>query len=512
MSLDISLHTAMSGLRIAQRSLATTAQNIANVDTPGYSRKISTQQSLAPGGVGAGVLAGTVRRLYDQSLQTELHRRTGDLAALQVRNSYLRRIEEVQGAPDAGINISARLTAVRDAFVQLGTTPDDSILQTNALMAADDFARTMNDVSRTILATRNAAQNELTEGLANINSLLKRIEQLDAQITLDIQRAGGATDLEDKRDAAVAELSELVGIRTLRRSDGSLLISTTNGLTLFDRVPQTLEFQGAQLDHTSYYRASPPGTVTPITIGSGAEKRDVTSTLTGGRIGGLLSLRDTELPRMQAELDELAYQMAARFQANGMTLYTKADGITVPGNLPSAHTGFAAEIRVAQAMIDDPRLIALGDAGLSILPAPSGSVQDPPFPLALGSAQVQRIINQVFESSTGSSVTPHRAFATGGLGPDPMANLTTTLPAMAKLTDYAAQLVAKHSGERGRVGAEEEQAGGVLQSLQERYQDATGVNLDDEMAYLQILQRSYAASAQVLRSIDRMTNDLFNAA
>lgn len=507
--LDVAFNTAVSGLRIAQRSLATTSNNIANLHTPGFTKKVATQTTLAPGGQGQGVLAGPVRRIFDEGLQRELMRRISQQSELDTRATHLRRIEEVQGSPDAGTNISARLGALRNAFVELGNTPESIVLQRSAIIAAEDFAYTMNQVSAAVLAARNAVQGDLGRVVEEINTLLTQIDAVDAEITRRTLAATGAPELEDKRDAAVGRLAELVEVKTLRREDGSMLVMTTSGLTLFDRGPNQLDMTPSQLDHNSFYRFSPPGTIAPITIGSGSTIRDVTGQLSGGRIGGLLGLRDQELPRMQAELDTLAFQAAVRMQANGLTLFTRADGVSLPGNIPSTQVGFAAEIRIADRVMHDPRLMSLGDAGLSVLPAPTADVPNPPFPLALGAAQVKRIVDFVFESAGGSSMAPHQPFATRGLGPDPLANLSTTMPSSARLLDYASQLVAKHSGERARVDADFKEIQGVRRALEDHFQDKVGVNLDDEMAHLQVLQRSYASSAQVLRTIERMINDLF---
>ncbi|MFM2041588.1 MAG: putative flagellar hook-associated protein FlgK [Pseudomonadota bacterium] len=509
MSLDVAFNSAVSALRLTQRSLATTANNIANVETEGYTRKVQTQQPLTASGQGLGVLTGPVERLFDQALHNELLRRNATVGDLDVRNSYLRRVEEVQGSPDAGINVAARLTDVRDKYVRLAATPESNILQTDVLIAADEFARTMRDVSRTILDTRNAADSELSQSIAGMNSFLSQIETLDSQIILAKQKGSGAGELEDQRDAAIVGLSKLVEIRVLRRNDGSVAITTASGVGLFDKVAQTVNHRSTPIDHTSFHRTSPPGSIPAITVGEGSSVRDITSILSGGRIGGLLALRDDELPRMQAELDNLAFQVEARMRSNGTTLFTKADGVSAPPGIPTAYVGFAGEIRVAQAMMDDPRLVSLGDRGQEVLSSPAGGIQNPPFPLALGAQQVNRIINNVFESPTGSDVNPHTPFASRNLGPDPLANMSSTLPSAVRLTDYAASLVARHGTERGTIDANLKAAESVLNSIEQRYNDATGVNMDDELAQLQLLQRSYASAAQVLRSIDRMVNDLF---
>ena len=140
-------------------------------------------------------------------------------------------------------------------------------------------------------------------------------------------KAGGQStaDLENQRDAAVATLSQLVDVKLLEQPNGDVLITTASRPDAADaRHAQFAEYQRRERAPNDYY---PSGGIPAIMLGG----VDVTSQLQGGQIGANIALRDTTLPTDQAELDELAQNLASRFSDNGLTLFTDPDG-TLPVN------------------------------------------------------------------------------------------------------------------------------------------------------------------------------------
>ncbi len=520
MSLIGALNTALSGLRVTQASIAATSQNAANVQTPGYSRKSVAQEAVALGDGLGGVRAGKLERAYDAALMQELLRQESASGRLGVQDAFLARIEALQGKPEDGTSFAARLTQMRDAFIQLQSKPESAIFQSNVVERAADFALVMNQVGGGYNDARQAAQDDIVKVVGQMNRLLQEIGDLDQSIF----RAGGGTspDLLDRRDQRVRELAQIVDIRTVDRSDGTIVIMTRDGATLHNRVPTQISTRDAEIQPNSAYTGQPGGTIPAIRLGDPDTGPDITASLRGGSLGGLVELRDEILPRMQGELDELAHKIASRFQGKdsttrqipGLTFFTDVDGRTVPGDIsgnadyshPSTYVGFAARMRVAQAVLDDPSLVRYGDAGAPVTPPSGGS--NPPDPVGGSTLFLKNVVDNVF-GNRALDGQPHIAFNTASLGANPLRNLQSSMPTGLSVIDFAQQLLVKHAGEAGKAADNAKAAKATVENLALDYQNKTGVNLDDEVTRLVILQRSYAAQARVISTVEQMFDALF---
>lgn len=521
MSLIGALNTALSGLRVTQANIAATSQNAANIQSPGYSRKSVTQEALALGDGLGGVKTGKLERAYDAALMQELLRQESASGRLSVQDTYLARIESLQGKPEDETSVAARLTQMRDSWVQLASKPESSIFQADVVDRATDFAVAMNAAGTGYNEARQAAHDEIVRAVQQVNRLLQEIGDLDQSIF----RAGGtgtSPDLLDRRDLRVRELAQLVDIRTIDRSDNTIVIMTRDGATLHNRVPAQVSTREAEIQPSSVYTGDASGSIPAIRLGDPDTGADITRSLKGGRLGGLLELRDETIPRMQGELDELAHKVASRFQGKdsatrqipGLTLFTDTDGRTVPGDIsgnadyshPSTYVGFASRMRVGQAVVDDPALVRYGDAGAPVTPPPGGS--SPPDPIGGSTLFLKNVVDHVF-GNRALDGQPHIAFNTASLGADPRRNLQSSLPPGLSVIDFAQQLLVKHAGEAGKVADDAKAAKATVENLELEYQNKTGVNLDDEVTRLVILQRSYAAQARVISTVEQMFNALF---
>lgn len=510
MSLDLSIANALSGLKVVQRSIDTVSQNITNAQTPGYTRKTLAQSAVVIGQTGAGVQAGELQRTVDASLQADLRRRTGALAGQEVQESYLQRVEELQGRPEDANSLASTYSKFQDSFEKLSTSPENTTYQLEVVNQATTLTEQMRSMSSQMLTLRNQTQNEIGASVEAINGNLRRISDLNDQIVAVSQRGESTAHLEDMRDQSVLELSKYMDIQTVRSNDQRIIITSRSGLTLVDRSAQQLEFSAATLNDSSYYSASPPGNIPGITL-KDSPNRDVTSALGGnGKLGALLDLRDRTFPSLQGQLDEFAQKMAMRFEASGMTLFTGAPGqypaqptkpgSPVPADVPGNYVGFAAQITVNQ-QATNPDFVRYGDAGAPAAGAP-----------AVTNQRVLNVLNYAMGDAADASGTPHAAFRNSALGPNALANLTSDLPQTATLGTFVQTLVARQGQMRADVTAEKTRTEELKNSVEARSNDLSGVNLDTEMAQLTILQRSYSASAQVLRTAQQMMDTLFAAA
>lgn len=361
------LDAALSGLRVAQQQLNVISSNIANVSTPGYSRKILPQENAVLLGESAGVRGNAIIRNVDLNLERDLWTQVSATQSLDIKASYLNQIQEFHGATDAEKSIAAEIARLRDSFIQLTNAPDDNLLLQQAVNEAGQTAKKFNDFSALLTQMRNDAQDQMRVSVEKSNGILQQIADLNRQIKGAASLGRSSAAMEDLRDAAIKELSAEMQVTFFTRGDGVLVVQTSQGQQLADENATTLFFNPGQIGANSYYPASTAG----IYIGGDPAQvftaRDITQTNLGGKIGAFIELRDEILPKYQAQLDEVAHKLAMRFDAQGVRLFTAADGSipadtapvpNPPGPLtPVPYVGFAATIQVNERIQNDYTLL-----------------------------------------------------------------------------------------------------------------------------------------------------------
>jgi flagellar hook-associated protein 1 FlgK len=336
MNLDGALKIAAGGLANINRQMAVVSQNVANASTPGYAAEHGTQQSLTADGQGIGVHSGPAVRTIDAALQAEVFTQNATVAGLQTRQRALQAIDAISGTPGQGGDIASQLGDLQDQFSTLLNSPDNQVQQSRVVASAGTLARGINALSTSYTAQRQTAQDSIVTDTATMNDALATLGDLSSKIVA--LKAGGRStaDLENQRDAALGTLSQLVDVKVLEQANGDILVTTTSGLALPIRgVSNPLSTTGANMQ---------PGSGAPAIMLAGT---DVTRQLRGGQIGANITLRDVTLPTDQAELDELAQNMASRFDAQGLTLFTDPTGaVPAGGGVPAqaGYVGFAGTI------------------------------------------------------------------------------------------------------------------------------------------------------------------------
>lgn len=397
-----SLDAALAGLRVSQQQLSVISNNVANVGTPGFTRKILPQASQAINGRTVGVTGETIIRKVDINLSRDLWTQVSAAGELDVKQSFLRRVEEFHGPPDKEFSVAAEMGRLEETFIALADSPDDSFFLSSAVDQAADTAGKINDLADLIVTLRNDAQTEMENTIENINGLLEQIRELNLDFQTNEVSKRTTALISDRRDEAVKQLAELIDISFFTRGDGVMVVQSNQGQELVSSFVRPLVFAPSPLSPQSYY----PVNVAGVFVGDPATDPaafDITPVTPGGRLGGLIELRDTILPKQSAQIDELAHKLALRFDQQGLRLFTDASG-TIPADtapdptpdplivpldpdIPTAtveYIGFAQVIQVNAAIIATPSLIQTGTVST-----------DNPIPIASNEV-VTRVLEFVF--------------------------------------------------------------------------------------------------------------------
>ena len=308
-SLTLALRTAQSGLLTAQATPDKVANNIANVNTPGYSRKIANSEQRVLAGVGAGVQLGTVVRKIDEGLLKSLRLSLSDFNKLEIQSDYFDRTQELFRAPEDDDSLSLYIANLNEALEALAISPDKTLEQSEVVRWGREITLKLNDMSSTIQELRRQADTEISEIVTLINQKVANIGDLNDKIVRNAAVNVDTTDLRDQRDAAVDKLSELVDIRYFFRGDVIVFIS--GGRTLVDSIPATLTHTSASSVTATTTHAE--GDIAGIYVGKAIALNDITNEVRSGKLKGLVDVRDQVLTDLQSQLDELSAELRDAF-------------------------------------------------------------------------------------------------------------------------------------------------------------------------------------------------------
>jgi flagellar hook-associated protein 1 len=301
MGLNDILGTAVSGLSAAQAGLRAVSNNIANVGVAGYAREKVNLSTSVVGGQVSGVVVGEPTRVADRFLEATVYTRSGDYGRAEVTSNYLDRLQALLGQPGASSGLSARLDQVTASAVAM--TGSLASTQTVAQFTSDvqDAISSMQQMDTDVSQLRSDVESEVGYSVDKINTLLQRIYDLNATVAQATGLGRSAGGAADQRMSAIEELSGLMQVTVRDQPDGRVTIESANGQVLLDKRLR-------QLSYPTTGAGSQP-TYPPIEIrfaNPDASTGDqIDSAAIGGKLGGLLDLRDRALPAFSEQLGQL---------------------------------------------------------------------------------------------------------------------------------------------------------------------------------------------------------------
>jgi flagellar hook-associated protein 1 FlgK len=356
MSLSSIIGAAGSALSASQTRIAVANLNVANADDLTYTRKTVTSAVTT---TTVALSDATILRVADSYLSKTVLKTAAAAGADAVTDSYMQSYDAALGSTDGDDDISSLMTAFSTALTALASSPDAT---SKAQLVSDvsALADGIQSLSSEVQDLRTQANSQIETTVGTVNQTLKSLASLNDQIATVTAQGGDTTSLEDQRDAALTTLSGLMGVSSYVTADNQLRIYTTGGDALLGTTAATLGYtSSSQLGAEATY----PGSISGILLNG----KDVTTSLTTGELGALVTLRDQTLPAEQDKLDALAATLIAQVNAvtNAGTSVPAPNSLTSAGAV-SATDAFSATGTLRVAVTDSGgKIVSTQDLDLS---------------------------------------------------------------------------------------------------------------------------------------------------
>jgi flagellar hook-associated protein 1 FlgK len=451
------LSTAVNALMAQRQALDVAGQNIANVNTPGYTRQRADLTSIVSAGRGGlyavaqepgwGVMVSDVSRLTDALVDARQRTAHAGQANLNDVSTTMSTIEQVMNEPSTN-GLSSQLTAFWSAWHDVANNPGDTSTRAALLAKASTVAGTLNTSAQQLTSYWSDQRGQAQALVNDVNTTAASVAELNQRISTAKLSGGQVNELSDQRDQLVLHLSELTGASSRPNADGSVDVMVGGSPLVHGPHAEQLTLAGA----TSMSQVAS----TPVSFtwaGGGA------ASVGGGRLAASLQALNTAIPGTLASYDGVAATLASSVNAihsTGMDL----DGNAAGAFFTSTGTVTAATISVA---LTDPRKVA------SAVPAGTANLD--------GSLADQ--IAQLATSTTGADTAWKTAVAQVGVDSNRAASQATT-------------------------------AATVVQNADADRDSASGVSLDEELTGMLTYQRAYEGAARLLTALDQNLDTLIN--
>jgi len=616
MSLTQALNSALSGLQVTQANIAMVAANVANADTPGYTRKVVNQ--IATGGnTSVGVRVSDIQREIDLYVQRQLRVENAGASYADTRADMYSQLQNIYGQPGSSTALESVYNNFTTALQALSTSPDDPSARSAVISSAQLLTQQINQLSDSVQSLRANAELGIADAVNQANGAMSQIAALNQQIAASTPGDSATATLMDQRDAYIDQLSKLMDINVVQGDRSQINIFTSSGTQLVGTQAAKLTFDAVgTITPASQWSADPTqrgvGTITLIPPDGAPIDLIQAHAIRSGTIAGYLQMRDQDLVQAQNQLDALAAGMASALSdkttagspvsALPQTGFDVDIGGLSAGNTITVHytdTLTNTPHTITLMRVDDPAALPLSNTATS---TPNDTVFGIDFSGGMGSVITQinaaftgtgmvasnpagttlevlddgtgnTDVNSVSATSTvttlagGSAELPlftdgsspytgaitSRGFESLGLAgriavnpavaadpstlvafqagtaagdstrPDfllqqltgtsltfsPNTGIgTVTAPFTGSLTTYLRQVISQQGEAATSADNLKQGQDVVLNSLQQRFNDTSGVNVDQEMANLLTLQNSYSANARVLSAVKAMFDAL----
>lgn len=463
MSLSSALLTAKSSLAATSKQTSVVSRNISGAKDADYSRRTASLVSGPYGSLYVGISRSADEAMFNRYIQSN-----SAASASSTLADGLDRLSALYSADNYSGSPSGLIGDLRDALQTYAASPSNSALGDSVVSVAQSL--------------RNDADREIADSVANINDLLAKFEKANQDVVGGTRMGRDVSDYLDQRDALLKQLSGEIGITTMMRGDNDMVIFAENGVTLFETTARKVTFEQSAV-------LTPGVAGKAVTVDGVPLSHDTFDQPFGtGRLSGLLQLRD------QMQLDEIARGLVTVFAESDQTgsspdqtgLFSWSGSPPLPGADLSAGIAGTIEVSVPFIASEGGSALLLRDGGAN------GANYKYNVQGAAGFSDRLRALNEAFS--------------------EPMVfDAAAGISSSSSLIGYSASSLGWLEGKRQKANSEFTYNGTVASQADFALSNATGVDIDTEMALLLDLEHSYQASSRVLTTVSAMLDDLLNA-
>jgi len=331
MGLSQALSAALAGINVTQRNLQVIAGNVANANTPGYVDQRLTQTEFAiPGQAGTSVDTTGINRNLNTLLQQQIWTETSGDSYAGITAQLYQQLQQVYGTPGTSSSFDGVFNSFTSSLQQLASNPGSYSAQAGVIGAAQALTQSLSSMTASIQQMRTQTEQGIAQGVQTANTALQEIAQINQQLQGASPADSTTASLEDQRDQAVTQLTQMMNVTVVQNSNNQISVFTGTGQELVSG-PQaaTLSFNNAgTLSATSLWNVDPTkdgvGTITLTSPAGTTTDLIASDAIQSGQLAAYIQMRDTILPQAQTQLDEMANQMAQALsnQTTNGTAYT----------------------------------------------------------------------------------------------------------------------------------------------------------------------------------------------
>lgn len=452
------LNHSSNGLRLIQGQLGLVAENVARAEDPNRSRH-SLEQTVDNQG---NATIAQYKRQVDVALRVQLEQTISEESGATTLSSYMQRATDLLGTTGGTPPLSNAVDKFQTAWKELAATPESTVAKGQVIVYGEDLSREIRRLNDGVTAIEKQLDSDISNSVQELNQALSDIDGLNADI-MSTRAAGDPTmNLEDRRDELVRKVAGMMSVRTIERADGKLSIFTTSGMSLLDAAPVKFSYEKGQLR-------------------SSASDRDLTNMVRDGKLGALLELRtdgSTQDPPQTASAlpgAEILRKLRSQVQAVSEAFL----GSTKPGEPTSFADAYNNASPVAEGELPNRFFIGTGAGNIELNPG-----------LLSGDLEVK---TSAAQGASAAMEATGRSLNADGL--------------RASGVSYSSMVstIIGHWSTNSKVASEQATiATDFKNELDTRYKNNVGVNMDEEIAMLQVLQRNYSAAARVMQTVNNM--------
>lgn len=484
MSLSGALSNALSGLTATARNSSVVASNISNAMTEGYARRTLEISARTTGSWG-GVQVDGVLRHVDLGLVADRREANSALQHADAVTTFYSRIEDLMGTPEDGASLSGRLTTFESAMIAAAARPDLTERLTTAFYAAEDVAETIKDISDGIQDIRMDADAEIETTVTRMNTLLDQVAELNVGINKARMTGGDPASLIDQRQAVIDELSDYIPIIEVPRDNDTVALYSAGGAILLDGS-SAVEFGFSRTTMITANLTQSNGLLSGLTInGVAIDTADDKGPISGGRLAALFEVRDTLAEEAQARIDSVARDLVERFQDPTLdtTLLAGDAGLfTDNGTAFTAanEVGLASRLKINTAVDPDQ-----GGEVWRLRDGINATTQGPVSDAAL--------LQDMLAALNEKRIPASGPFSSSGISaPDLAASLISMAGTERNLSEQGLSFATTREAElKSRLLSD-------------------GVDTDEEMQRLLLIEQTYAANARLVQTIEDLLDILMS--